>query len=283
MIEAKKIIEQDHTIRARLGSGGDYELPGFEATTKNLQVTLKEYHTELTPGKTTKLWGIHYQLDKNKSNNKNKKVIMMCHGNAGNAFDRHFLGLELTSITGYDVFIASYPGYGVNEGKIQYEQDFYKATEAAYLHLKKDPSEGGLGYQEKNTILLSCSLGGGANVNIAAQPQYNPHTLALVAPFTSVPDFRWWIKPFAYPIARYSIHNLKKIDKVTSPILIAHDPKDPVIPYNHSQKLYTAIKEKNKTRNPVKVKFISKYNGRHFIRRSFIKELKAFTSSKPPI
>ena len=73
-------------------------------------------------------------------------------------------------------------------------------------------------------------------------------SIILEAPFTSIGDIgqkRFPIYPVKY-LTLDKFDNLKKINKILSPLLIIHGKKDEVIPYNHSVRLFKKANEPKK-------------------------------------
>lgn len=210
-----------------------------------------------------------------------RKVIFFCHGNAGHSFTRHDIGCNIATQTGCDLFIGTYPGYGVNEGKITSPEKFYEAVECGFKYLT---SKDGLGYKEENTILLGFSLGSGATIHIAAQPECNPAALCLASPLLSIPDYLSVIKPITPLFLRYTINNREKIKKVRCPILITHNKNDPIVPFSHGEQLYKMADAQNSRRpeNEQKtIKFIHNTDGGHYINQRFIGEMSTLIQSLP--
>lgn len=162
-----------------------------------------------------------------------KPTIIRFHGNASNvgwAADR----LKPFADAGYGVLLAEYRGYAGNAGKPT-EQGFYNDGKAFIDWLKA------AGVQERDIIISGESIGSGVAVQMALDYP-DIHTLILEAPFTSTvdvaTDLYWFLPVRLMMLDRYD--NLSKIDRVQSPLIVAHGDRDTLIPYAHGKRLFEA-------------------------------------------
>lgn len=152
-------------------------------------------------------------------------TILYCHGNATDiGFIR--LIMKYFNANGYAIFAFDYHGYGQSGGRPS-EATTYLDAEAAYdylvNHLKISP---------ERIIVYGKSLGAG----VALQLALNRKVAALVmeSPFLSA--YRTYTQIPLIPFDKY--RNLKKIHKLSSPLLIIHGTRDYVLPFWQGKKLY---------------------------------------------
>lgn len=157
-------------------------------------------------------------------------TLWFFHGNAEDLGDLEPFLLTLRD-NGYAVFAFDYPGYGHSTGQPA-EESLYTAARAARKHLRdvlRVPAE--------RTLIYGRSLGSGPAVQMAVEER--PAGLILQSAFVSVFRVvtRWPLLPFD------QFKNLKKISRVTSPVLVMHGRADEVIPFRHGEALFAAANE----------------------------------------
>jgi abhydrolase domain-containing protein 17 len=162
-----------------------------------------------------------------------KYTIIYSHGNAED------LGLvapllESYQSHGFNVIGYDYQGYGTSEGRPS-EKNTYADIEAVYKYLTQE-----LNTKPENIIIHGRSLGGGPSVELAAK--YPNGGLIIESSFTTAFRVMTYIPLFLFD--KYK--NIKKLDKINSPILIIHGKKDEVIPFYHGKKLFNKAKSLNK-------------------------------------
>ncbi len=129
---------------------------------------------------------------------------------------------------GFSVFAVEYPGYGHSAGTPS-EQNLYAAARVARTYLREE-----LRVPAERTILYGHSLGGGSAVQLAAEEEVGG--LVLQSCFTSAFRVmtRWRLLPFD------QFENLRKLPRVTSPVLVLHGTEDEVISLVHGETLFAA-------------------------------------------
>ena len=157
-------------------------------------------------------------------------TILFSHGNAED------IGMiepfaRLLRDLGLNVLVYDYPGYGTSSGSPS-EASAYAAIDAAYEYLllekRADPNR---------IVLHGRSLGGGVAVDLASRRPVA--ALILESTFASV--FRVVTR---YPILPFDkFENIKKIERITCPVLIIHGTNDWTIPAYHGQRLFEAANE----------------------------------------
>ncbi|MDH5204011.1 MAG: alpha/beta hydrolase [Nitrospirota bacterium] len=162
---------------------------------------------------------------------KEKGVLLFCHGNAGNISHR-VDSIKIFNSLNLSVLIFDYRGYGKSEGKPS-EYGTYLDAEAAWDYLvnvkRKSP---------ENIILFGRSLGGAVAAELAMRKK--PAALIIESSFTSVPDIGKTFYPWL-PIKLLSKFKYSTIDKIGSihcPKLIIHSPEDEIISFRNGEMLY---------------------------------------------
>jgi uncharacterized protein len=163
-------------------------------------------------------------------------VLLICHGNAGNIGDR-LDALLLFHELGLSSFIFDYRGYGGSDGEPD-EEGTYRDAEAAWDYLvaaRAIPPE--------KIILLGSSLGGPIAARLAVS--HRPAALILESTFTSIPDVAAHLYPLlpVKLLARFSYDTLGSVRSTRSPLLVVHSKDDEMIPFAHGQRLFDAAPE----------------------------------------
>lgn len=170
---------------------------------------------------------------------KPKGLILFFHGNAQN-MSSHYLALEWVLQEGWDLFVFDYRGYGLSEGKPTPEgvsQDAFAALEWAY-GLKKR-----MGHEK--FVIYGQSLGGTIALDLMTSllEQDKVQLLALDGTFSSykeiagykVPGLGSWLVSDEHS-PKKNIKNLK-----STPVLVIHGEKDPVIPFKFGKEIYDQL------------------------------------------
>jgi fermentation-respiration switch protein FrsA (DUF1100 family) len=164
--------------------------------------------------------------------NKDGKVIVLYHGNAGHIGHRA-MKMKVFLDAGFGVYLCEYRGYGGNPGSIS-EDGFYKDARSALKWLDEN------GYAPPQWVIYGESIGSGPAVQMALE--FQPKTLILESPFSSATDVGrrayFWLPVDLLLKDRYD--NISKITSVHSSLFIIHGDEDPVIPITLSKKLYDA-------------------------------------------
>ncbi len=164
-------------------------------------------------------------------------AFLVSHGNGGNLSHRGLLAADLRRTTGAGVLLYDYPGYGNSAGKPT-EESCYAAGAAAYEWLTDQEK-----LAPRCIVLLGESLGGGTAVELATR--YDHRALVLIFTFTSLPAVAKYHYPFlpTRQLMRTRFDNLEKIGRCHRPVFIAHGSSDKVVPFSHSEALFTAANE----------------------------------------
>ena len=151
------------------------------------------------------------------------------------------------------VLLIDYPGFGQSDGQPT-EAGLYAAGDAAYDWLVNEQK-----VPAARILIHGLSLGGGIAVDLASR---RPHwALILSSTFTSFPDEAQAVVPFVPGkwLAHNQFRNLDKIAHIKTPIFIAHSTTDPLIPFNHGERLFDAAASEHKRLLPI-------INGPHDLR-----------------
>lgn len=173
----------------------------------------------------------------------NKPTILFCHGNAGN-ISYYQEVIDTFSSRGYGILLLDYRGYGKSHGTPS-ESGLYKDVNAALKFLKEKER-----IQSSNIVLWGWSLGGAVVAEAASHENFK--AVILQSTFTNIKDEAIYVfqhqaqNPSFKAITGFLFDNLiyytkfdtkSKVSKIKSPLLIAHDMPDTVIPARMSYEL----------------------------------------------
>lgn len=167
--------------------------------------------------------------------NKDGKIIVFYHGNAGHIGHRGFKMRQYID-AGYGVYLCEYRGYGGNPGSPD-ERGLYQDARAGLKWLDEN------GYTPAQWIIYGESLGSGPAVQMAQE--FQPKILILESVFSSAVDVGkkvyFWLPVDLLLKDRYD--NISKIKSIRSSLLMLHGDEDEVIPYALGKKLYDAAND----------------------------------------
>lgn len=184
-----------------------------------------------------------------------KKVVLFCHGNAGNISHR-VETIWLLHQLGVGSFFFDYRGFGNSTGQPD-EQGVYADAEACYDWLLQQKN-----FTPEQIYIFGRSLGGAVAVDVASKKPCAG--LIVESSFTSTKAVAKKLFPY-FPIAgllKYHFNSAEKISKVNCPVLITHSPEDDIIPYQLGERLFEEA---------VEPKQFFQFSGRHNDRQ-YIKE-----------
>jgi hypothetical protein len=163
------------------------------------------------------------------SDNPDRDVMIVFHGNAGYALHRTYLVYGFDS--SMDVYLFEYPGYGARDGKPS-EKSIFKAAEEALLQARTERSG--------RIFLAGESLGSGVAAHLAgAHPELVAGAL-MITPFSSLVDVARSHYPYlpVRLLLRDKYENAKALKTYRGPIAVLLAGEDEVIPVRFGQKLY---------------------------------------------
>ena len=196
---------------------------------------------------------------------KKLKTILFFHGNAGSLENRiyklnHFKNLNVNFL------IIAWRGFSGNQGKPS-ETGLYKDAESAVNWLNKK------GINNENIIIYGESLGTGIATHISQNKNFAG--IILETPFTSMIDVAKTFYPYI-PVSlvlKDKFENKKKMENISSPILVMHGELDQIVPFSMGEKIF-------KIANNPKYSYFSKYDN-HMMEfdENLIRALESFLKS----
>tara|TARA_Y100001970_G_C14229945_1_gene857957 strand:+ start:2003 stop:2845 length:843 start_codon:yes stop_codon:yes gene_type:complete len=198
-------------------------------------------------------------------NLKDYKTILYFHGNAGSLENRihklnHFENLDVNFL------IIAWRGFSGNKGKPS-EDGLYEDGQSALKWLSNK------GIEEKNIIIYGESLGTGIATHISQNKNFAG--IILETPFTSMIDVAKTFYPYI-PVSlvlKDKFENKKKMENISSPILVMHGELDQIVPFSMGEKIF-------KIANNPKYSYFTKYDN-HMMEfdENLIRALESFLKS----
>jgi fermentation-respiration switch protein FrsA (DUF1100 family) len=180
----------------------------------------------------TRIYGYHLK------NPKHQKVILYCHGNAGNIYTRISMLDELSNFGSIVMF--DYRGYGKSTGTPS-EKGLYKDTLTVWNYLIKD-----LKYSPDDVIIFGESLGGGPASWLANHLQTTtpPKKMILRSTFSSIHDMAPSFLKFLTYILPNEFPNCDNLENLNTSILFIHSKEDEIVPFENCEKNMSKTKNK---------------------------------------
>ena len=176
------------------------------------------------------------------------KVLLYLHGSALNIGANVDAARRFNEL-GYSVFLISYRGYGLSDGKFPTEEQVYADAEAAWNYLVKPK-----GITSKHIFIYGHSIGGAVAIDLALR---HPEAAGLIveSSFTSIIDVARLNNKFRFfpldLIVEQKFDSLEKVVHLKVPVLFIHGTEDCLIPPEMSRRLYEL------TSSPKRLKFIN--------------------------
>jgi len=171
-------------------------------------------------------------------------TIVVFHGNAGEAANRHYYLTELSSINAR-VILAEYPGYGERPGAPSENTLVSDAQKTVDLVSKAYPDE--------PVIVIGESMGAGvasaAARNSPEQTGFDNttiHGLVLITPWDSLSNLAqryFWYLPTRW-LLRDRYDSIKNLQSFNAPVAVVIAGQDRIIPAEHANNLYNSISTK---------------------------------------
>lgn len=196
------------------------------------------------------------------------RVVLFCHGNAGNISHR-LETVEMLLSLGAGVFLFDYRGYGRSQG-VASEENVYADARACYTWLVNEK-----GFAPDEIVIFGRSLGGAVGIDLAAR--FRCGGLIVESSFTSAADMGKKIFPI-FPvklILKYRFDSVERIGRLSCPVLIVHSPDDDIIPYRMGKALY------ERANSPKRFLEISgRHNDRDYVNEpTYVEALRGFIHS----
>lgn len=161
-------------------------------------------------------------------------VVLFLHGNAGNVGMRASLAAYFARTTRSRVLLASYSGYGGNEGSPS-EEELCTDALAAYDHLAAQ------GVPGRRIVVYGESIGSVPALCVATSRevagvviQSGPSSLSSMA----LRVYPWL--PLTALLARGMMRNDERIARVQAPVLVVHGRRDTIVPFAEGERLRDA-------------------------------------------
>ena len=190
--------------------------------------TYKEIFIETDKDIKLKSWFIEKDLEK-------FKTVLLFHGNAGNLFNRVYKLNELNKLD-LNILIISWRSFSGNKGKPT-EKNLYNDAEEVVKWLNAR------GVNNKKIILYGESLGTGVATELGKRNIFGG--IILESPFTSIANAAKIYYPYLpiNLILKDRYDSIKKIQSITTPILIMHGKKDNIVPQKMGLELFEKANE----------------------------------------
>ena len=214
-----------------------YPFRELTATPEQIGVSWEDVRITVTPGRAVHGWYVRApdQLAPAGGDRTDRRVVLFCHGNAGNISHR-LETLAFLLDLGADALLFDYRGYGLSDGEPS-EENTYADAVACHQWLISVKQ-----YAPDQIIVFGRSLGGAVAIDLASRMPCGG--LIIESTFTAAVDVGRKFYPFL-PVGwllrdRYDC--LSKIPRVTCPVLVTHSPNDEIVPYEMGVQLYEAAR-----------------------------------------
>jgi hypothetical protein len=167
-----------------------------------------------------------------------RRVVLVCHGNAGNISHRLERALLMQRELGVSVLLFDYRGYGRSEGTPD-EAGTYADARAAHRWAVDSAR-----VEPRDLLLFGESLGAAVATQLALERPAG--ALVLESAFTSIPDMALAAYPFLPPVGgliRTRYETLGKLPKLSLPLLVLHGERDEIVPLSQGRRLFEAAGE----------------------------------------
>ena len=176
-------------------------------------------------------------------------TVMFLHGNAKN-ISVYLKNVQWLTAYGFNVFMLEYRGYGNSHGNPTLPGVLADIDAGFTALLRRQDVD------RQRIAIYGQSLGGALAIYYVAHTTYRPYIRMLVVE-SAFSDYRvitseklasfWLTWPFQW-ISRVTVDDeyspLPVVGKIAPiPILIIHGDQDPIVPVDHSRKLYEAARE----------------------------------------
>lgn len=195
-------------------------------TPSDLNLNFEDHFLNVTDSDSIHAWFLP-----NRNDSSSNRVLLFCHGNAGNMSHRMETA-EFIIRQGYSIVMFDYRGYGRSSG-IPTEDNLHDDAQAVYdwlLNSKQVSAE--------DIIIFGRSLGGAVAVDLASRNECGG--LIVESSFTSIEDMGRRMFPYmpVKLLIRFDFNALEKISRINCPVLVTHSPTDEIIAFELGRKLF---------------------------------------------
>lgn len=164
----------------------------------------------------------------------NMPMVIIFHGNAANISSRVEI-LRYFNEIGFSVFIFDYRGFGRSQGYVGAEEDLYRDARSALSYLETR------GWSSAEMIYYGHSMGAAVSLQMGLESP--PSAVVLECPFTNMRDIAWHTAPVTYALLGWwaldvQFDNTKKIQKLSTPVVIFQGDNDHIVPVEMARRLY---------------------------------------------
>ena len=162
--------------------------------------------------------------------------LIYFHGNSENVFQIEHYGLDFRSYLDMNVIMVEYPGYFLKTSQSYDSNSIFSESLIVYDWIKTK-------FKILDSQIFICGRSLGTSPAIFLSAKRNPKALFLISAFTSIKNLGSdkYLSLFVEEIFK----SIDYIKDVKCPILFIHGLKDSLIPYRHSEELYTIAKKYN--------------------------------------
>ncbi|RSH81329.1 uncharacterized protein EHS24_008772 [Apiotrichum porosum] len=198
-----------------------------------------------------------------------RPTILYFHGNAATRAASHRVRtyIEMSSRLDVNVIAVDYRGFGDSTGTPS-QQGLVIDARTVWDWVQARVERASIKPADQQIMLVGHSLGTGVASALAAELAdggLHPRAIALIAPFTSIPDllsslWLFGIIPLLTPLKAipgaidyFKTHVVQRfnsseaLSRTTSPMLLLHSFDDPIIPHYHSVNLFQQLNSPNGT------------------------------------
>lgn len=239
MVGALLVVTQDFQIFPGI-------IDGLKGTGLTVPTGVTAFDVETEDGEKIPVWRVAAHTPAR------RQIALLFHGNA-ETLETFVWTQRWFAERGFTSYAATYRGFRGSTGFPSEEGIERDADAALKLVLKQER------VSPADIILFGNSMGTGPATYIAAK--ISAGALALIAPYTSIPDIVRERGPLALltPFLWYSIPTIERMRRLTQTcVILAHGKKDTIIGYNHSTRLRDVY------RGSKHVSFLSRDDANHF-------------------
>ncbi len=206
-----------------------YPMKELAVTPGDLRLPFEDVFIDTPDGARIHGWYVPARTD-------SAKVVLFCHGNAGNISHR-METIEFLNSLDVNVLIFDYRGYGRSDGEPD-EEGLYADAEACYEWLKAEKD-----FAPQQIFIFGRSLGGAVAIDLASRVPCAG--LIVESSFTTASDMASKLFPI-FPtklLLKYDFRSIDKIGLIKCPVLVTHSPDDDLIPFEMGKTLFEAANE----------------------------------------